>query len=138
MNETIREAIISVINSESDLIHSAYPTMQSTFAGFPACVVSPSEVSSDYGSTVRDRREYVFTLRIYYPVAKESEQATVENRLDKVVDELFDIFKERKVLGVACDWVAPNNGEWGSTTASETVYRWASITLRCVKMVANV
>lgn len=139
MTNTIRQAILDKLNSaDVDLIHSAYRA-KSTFAGFPAAVVLPSDNESDYGSTFKDRSVFVFRIVIYYPIKKESEQDAVEIALENAVDELLTVFgggaAKRGVLGAACDWVEPVPAAWGEDPSGETVYRTAAITLRCVKYV---
>lgn len=135
--QSIRQEIKDVIDAESDLIQVTYLTNRSTFEGFPACVVTPSESQADYGSTHRDKVTYTYDVRVYYPIKDEDAQEEVDLRLEKVVDELLDIFKSRNVLGSVCDWVEPAPSAWGQSTASETPYRMASITLKCVKHIDN-
>lgn len=135
--QSIRQEIKDVIDAESTLIQETYLTNRSTFEGFPACVISPSESQADYGSTQRDKITYVYDVRVYYPITEESVQEDVDLALEQVVDELLDIFKSRNTLGNVCDWVEPAPSSWGQTTASETPYRMASITLKCVKHIDN-
>jgi hypothetical protein len=137
MFSTIRTAIIDKINSDLDKIKVAYRSDRSTFSGFPAAVVSPSENEADYGSTADDRRAYVFKVRIYYPMAKEAEQDDVEIALEEALDEMIDTFKQRGVLGSACEWVEPIPSVWQYEERGEAVYRMAELTLRCIKYVPN-
>jgi len=133
---SIRQKIIEVLLTATSIQH-AYPTEVSNFDGFPAAVVAPSESEADYGSTDRDKRVYVYTIKIYYPIKDEDSQATVEYRVEEVVDEVLSLFKTRAVLGTYADWVEPAPSAWGSVVKMETVYRTALVTLRCVKMIVN-
>lgn len=136
--QSIRQEIKDVIDAQSTLVQETYLTDTSEIDGFPAVVITPSELDSDYGSTQRDKWIFVYTLSIYYPIKDLSVQEKVDLRLEKVIDELLNIFKTRNVLGSVCDWVEPAPSSWGKTTNTETVYRMATITLRCVQHVANV
>lgn len=135
MFSTIRTAIIDKINSaDITKIQAAYRTDRSTFEGFPAAVVSPSENESDYASTASDRRTYAFKIRVYYPIKDESEQDGAELALEEALDELLDVFSKRGVLGSACEWVEPVPSIWQYEERGEGVYRMAELTLRCVTM----
>ena len=136
--QTIREKIKEVIDNESELIKVTYLSGRSTFEGFPACVITPSESTSDFGSTQRDKVTYAYILTVYYPIKNEDVQEEVDLRLEKVIDELLFIFKSRNSLGDVCDWVNPAPSAWGQSQASETIYRSCSITLQCVKHIDNV
>lgn len=135
MTSEIRDAILAKINSPAiTKIQVAYRT-KSTFAGFPAAVVLVSDNESDYGTTQKDRMVYVFRVKVYYPIKNESEQESVETALEDAIDELIEVFRIRNVLGSACDWVEPVPSAWGEEVVAEAVYRYAQITLRCVKYV---
>jgi hypothetical protein len=136
MIKEIRQAIIDEITNNAQTIQAVYRT-KSTFAGFPAVVVLPSDSDSDFGTTQDDRYTFVFRVKIYYPITAESEQDTVEEALEDALDELIGIFKVRNVLAGACDWVMPVPFTWGEETVGEGVYRTASITLKCVKYIDN-
>ena len=107
MFSTIRTAIIDKINNDLTKIEVAYRTDRSSYDGFPAAVVSPSENEADYASTASDRRVYAFKIRVYYPVKSESEQDAAELALEEALDEMLDVFRQRDSLGTACDWVEP-------------------------------
>jgi len=132
MFSTIRTAIIDKINDDLTKIQVAYRSDRSTFEGFPAAVVSPSENEADYSSTADDKRTYAFKVRVYYPIKDESEQDSAEIALEEALDEMLDAFSTRGVLGSACEWVKPVPSVWQYEERSEGVYRMAEITLRCV------
>jgi hypothetical protein len=132
MVSTIRTAIINKINNDLTKIQVAYRTDRSTFSGFPAAVVSPSENEADYSSTADDRRTYAFKIRVYYPIQDESEQDSADIALEEALDEMLDAFSTRGVLGSACEWVKPVPSVWQYEERGEGVYRMAELTLRCV------
>jgi len=131
----IRAAIVAKVD-ELAKVQKTYGYDPSTIEGIPAVVVSPSDNEADYGSTSQDRLVFVFKLRAYYTIAKETEAETAETALEEVVDEILTEFKERNVLGSVCDWVEPAPSVWEYETRGEAVYRVAEVTLRCVKYVA--
>jgi|SRR6185369_1353042 len=135
MFSTIRTAIISKINTDLDKIQVAYSTDRSTFSGFPAAVVSPSENEGDYNSTADDRRVYAFKVRVYYPIKDESDYEAAESALEDALDEMLDAFSIRGVLGTACEWVKPVPSVWQYEERGEGIYRMAELTLKCVKYV---
>ena len=131
----IRAAIKGVVDS-MDTVQSAYAYEKSTFDGFPAVIVVPTDNESEYATNQNDRQVFVFKLRAYCPIPKESEHAAAEIALEEVVDELLTSFRERDILGTACDWVEPSPSVWQYEERGEGVYRVAEVTLRCVKYVS--
>ena len=137
MFSTIRTAIIDKINNDLSKIEVAYRTDRSSFSGFPAAVVSPSENEADYASTASDRRVYAFKIRVYYPIESESAQDSAELALEEALDEMLDAFKERDSLGTACDWVEPIPSVWQYEERGDGTFRMAELTLRCVTYKPN-
>jgi len=131
----IRAAIVAKVDALTK-VQKTYGYDPSTIEGIPAVVVSPSDNEADYGSTSQDRLVFVFKLRAYYTISKETEAEAAETALEEVVDEILTDFKERNVLGSVCDWVEPAPSVWEYETRGEAVYRVAEVTLRCVKYVA--
>ncbi len=132
---TIRAAIVAEVG-DLEKVQKSYGYEPSTIEGIPAVVVSPSDNEADYGSTDKDRIVFIFKLRAYYTIAKETESEAAETALEEVVDEILTAFRQRDILGSACDWVEPAPSVWEYETRGEAVYRVAEITLRCVKYVA--
>lgn len=132
MFSTIRTAIIDKINNDLTKIEVAYRTDRSSFSGFPAAVVSPSENEADYSSTADDKRVYAFKIRVYYPIKDESEQDSAEIALEEALDEMLDAFKERNALGSACEWLEPVPSVWQYEERGDGTYRMAELNLRCV------
>lgn len=138
--KTIRAAIKAVIDAlisgGSTTVQECWNYERSTFTGFPAVIVVPTDNEAEYGSTGNDKLVFVFKMRTYYPIEKEDDHSAAETALEAVVDELLTTFKERDVLGSACDWVEPAPSVWQYEERGEAVYRVAEITLRCIKYVA--
>lgn len=134
----IRQAIIDKLNSsEVTKVQVAYRGDRSQFEGYPAAVVSPTSNEADYSSTTSDRLSIVFEVRLYYIIEDLEDQDPVEIALEEALDELFDVFNEREVLGSACDWVTPVPSIWDYEERGDAVYRLATVTLSCVKYVGN-
>lgn len=133
MFATIRTAIINKINSAAiTKIKVAYRAPRSTFSGFPAAVVEPSENEADYASTVDDKRTYAFKIRVYYPIKDEADLEPAELALEEALDEMLNAFSTRGALGTACEWVEPVPSVWQYEERGEGVYRMAELTLRCI------
>jgi hypothetical protein len=130
----IADAIKNKVNT-AESVEVVYGYEKSTFAGFPAVVIVPTSNDSDYGSTESDKITYVFKVKAYYIIKDETEMEEADTAMYEVMDELSNIFRERDVLGDACDWVEPVPGEWDFEERGEAVYRTATLTLRCKKYV---
>lgn len=128
----IRAAIVAKLATLTK-VQVSYGYIPSTFSGFPAVVVRPTDNESDYGDSSVDKMKFVFKARAYYLMQEEDEESGAETALEEVIDEILTTFKERNVLGSACDWVEPIPSIWEYEVRGEAVYRVAEITLKCVK-----
>jgi hypothetical protein len=137
MFSTIRTAIIDKINDDLTKIQIAYRTDRSTFEGFPAAVVSPSENTSDYSSTSDDKRVYAFKIRVYYPIKDEADYDPAEIALEEAIDEMLGVFNKRESLGGACEWLEPVPSVWEYEERGEGIYRMAELTLRAITFKPN-
>lgn len=134
MFSEIRQKIKDVLDT-SGTLEKVYLTDRTRFEGFPVAVISPSENQTDYGSTAKDKRTFVFKVRLYYPITSEEKQESEELALEKVVDEVIKLFNKRSVLDPACDWVRPVPSVWQYEEREGGVYRMAEINLECIKFV---
>lgn len=133
--KTIKAAILSAITNSITKVQETHGYEKSTFDGFPAAVVVPTSNESDYGSTRVDRFVFIFRVKIYYLIQKESDHEAAENALIDVVDEFLTVFNNRNVLGIADGWVEPVPGIFEYEVRDSAVYRVAEITLRCINYV---
>jgi hypothetical protein len=129
----IKEAV-ETLTGANGKVQAVYAYDRSTFSGFPAVIISPSENSADYANTESDKLVFVFKVRAFYPITKESEHESAEIALEGVVDDLLNLFSDRRVIP-ACDWVEPTPSAWYYEERGEAVYRVAEISLRCRKYV---
>jgi hypothetical protein len=128
---------IKAIVEQSTSIQAVYAYEASTFSGFPAAVIAPSENAADYNSTQKDKLTFIFKVRVYYPIENESSHEDAETNLEAVFDELLYAFRARGTL-TACDWLEPVPGAWYYEERGEGVYRVAEMTLRCIKIMDSI
>ena len=135
MFESIRTAIIGVINDQAEKIEAAYRTDVSSIDGFPAALVIPSEAEADYHQTSPEsnKETYVFTIRVIFPFTEGQETADIA--LEQALDELIAIFRDRSVLGNAADWVVPVPSVWGYQDRGNGIVRVAEMKIRATKYV---
>lgn len=135
MNQNIRAKIVEVINGMTNSpIQAVYSAERSDFPdGIPAVTVSPSDSAPDYSEThaTSQKAVFMFKVRAYYPFV--DGQETADNELDKVVDALLELFRDKKILGTVADWVAPAPSVWGYEQKNNGLYRKAEITLQVIK-----
>ena len=135
MYQSIRQNIIEVLNSSQvKRIKFASRTETSDKNEYPIAVVFPTESQSEFAETGKDttRETYLFTIRILYPFTEGQEKADIE--LEKAVDEVIDVFRDRTVLP-SVDWVQPVPGRWGYMDRQNGTHRVAELTIRAVKYV---
>lgn len=137
MFESIRQAIIDLINSPTvKHIKVAYRTDRSQVDGFPAAVVFPTEMQADYHQTspASNKETYIFTVRIIMPFTEGQDAADI--KLEKAVDELITLFRDRDALGAGVvDWIAPVPSTWGYQDRSNGVNRIAQLNIQATKHV---
>lgn len=136
MYQTIRQAIIDLLNSEAiSKIQVAYRTDRSKIDGYPAALVFPAEHEADYHQTGagNNRETYIFTIRILYPFTEGQEDADIA--LEEATDEIIGALRDRSVLGSAADWVDPVPGKWGYQDRGDGTMRVAELNVRCVKYI---
>lgn len=135
MYESIRTAILNVINTNSTKVAVAYRTDRSEIDKYPAALVIPSENEADYLQTApaTNKETYVFTIRLLYPFVDGQDAADIA--LEKALDELIAIFRNRRILGSAADWVAPVPSRWGYQDRGDGKYRVGELTIRAIKFV---
>ena len=132
MFSEIRTAIINKINNDLKKIEVAYRTDRSSFDGFPAAVVSPSENEADYASTGTDKIVYAFKVRIYYPIKDGEDQDPAEIALEEALEEALTAFRKRDALGNLpfTSWLQPVPSVWEYEERGDGTYRMAELTLR--------
>jgi hypothetical protein len=128
----IRAEIASVIEAgDDDLFGAVAPFPVSTLEGFPAVVVMLAENDVAFASTgSQDSRKMIltFSLNVFYPATKQSEQEKAEEAMGEAVSQLLKIFCVKKPLTKA-DLASVGVSPWGETVVGEATYRTASVIL---------
>lgn len=130
----IRQKIIDVIESESDLVDHVYRSDRSNFEGYPAVTVSPSGDDADYSDQAMDKNEITFIVRVFQQIPQEGQEDS-ELSLENAVEEVIEIFRNRDVLSPAADWVDPVPSIWGYQDRESGPVRVVELRLRCRKYI---
>jgi len=134
MYQTIRSKIIEVINNNADKIAAAYRTDRSDISAFPAALIIPGALEASYHQTSpgSNKEIYDFTIRVIYPFTEG--QDTADIALEQAIDELLTIFRDRKILGNAADWVVPVSvNPWGYMDRAGGTARVAELRIQAVR-----
>lgn len=93
----IKNEIVSILEGVS-AIQNVSNYEKSTFSGFPAATVVPSEEESDFEATQERKRVYGFRIRIYVSIMSDQHEVSgeglkegeriLENVTDTVINEL--------------------------------------------------
>ena len=136
MWEYLRTKIHEVITAQVTEVDNLYiyRTERSKYDGYPAIVIAPSDSESDYNDTSQQADTFVFNVRVYKDVV-DGGIDEADLRVEKVVDQLLEVFRNRSALGNApdrVDWVIPAPSRWGWEGNTEIgVKRFAEVKLRC-------
>lgn len=130
----IRAKIKEVLEANADKLSHIYMADRSTFEGYPAAIITPSEESADYGDSSMTQYDIGFTVRVHKNIPTDGQEAA-DLELEEVVDQLLDIFRDKDVLSPACDWVTPVPAAWGYQDRENGPVRTAEIRLRCRKYI---
>lgn len=134
MYSAIRAKLVELIEQMDDSpIQCVTKVEKSTYPGYPAVSVSPSEEIGDYHEThsLSAKRRYMFNVRAYYPFVDGEETADLE--LEKVADALLDLFQDKKIIIPAADWIAPAPSVWGYQRKGNGEFRTVQIKLEIIK-----
>lgn len=75
-----------------------------TFSGYPAAAFEPSDIISDYETTVQNLRQYAFRVIILQDIESESRSSALGTLID-IVDNLIDDFDKSENLDGEADFV---------------------------------
>lgn len=134
MFSAIRTKIVELINGiENSPIQDVASYEKSSYAGYPAVSVSPSENLADYHEThsTSTRRAYVFYVRAYYPFV--DGEGVADQELEKVADALLDLFQDKSIINSVADWIAPAPSVWGYQRKGNGEFRTVQIRLEIIK-----
>jgi len=108
MAQTVHTLIKNRINTkleEIDKIQNVYDKPQLEFGGMPAATIMSSSIESEPNENASDERRYVFKVRLFYDVDRDSNNSVGEavDALYGLVDDVLDKFTEDK------DWNSPTS-----------------------------
>jgi len=128
--------IETILSGISD-IQDVHNFDKGKFDGYPAAVIFSTENTSDFETTTQNRREFVFTIRIHYPmkVAGDDSHKKADRILREVVDQVIDEFDKKFTLNGAVNFCFATPSVWGYQTREASALRVAEIRLSCVKLV---
>lgn len=141
--QSIQSEIVTVLQGISN-IQEVHNYEKSSFRGFPACTVTPSDKESDFEATQERERVYAYRVRLYMEFGSDQHPVTGEgtkeadrilrDTVDAVVDE-FDKPTNARFSGNADTtaskvlFVEPVPSTWAYDTARNM--RVTEIVLRC-------
>jgi hypothetical protein len=132
----IRAAIVDKLE-DAETIQEVYRTDRSVVAGYPVAIVSPSESEADYHETApaSNKETFVFNVRLLYPFTEGQDAADIA--LEKAVDEVLTLFRDRTALGSAAEWCTPAPSVWGYAERANGTDRIAVVKIKAVRYVRN-
>ncbi len=133
--EDIRDAIAAKIDNNKHRIARVYRNNRPKLEKFPAAVVTPTESEGENEDSANDRMTFVFKVLLYYPVRKEEDYDLAEPALGKALDEVLTMFLPRDALLPTCEFIRPTMGVWGWEERADGIYRIATVTIKCEKIV---
>lgn len=147
MWEELSTAIVAIIQGSgiADIKTTnvfGYP--KSRFDGYPAITVYPAQnVDTSFADTQRNRRTYVFSIRVYQERAERGEEAA-ERIMRGLVDSLVTLFDANPYLNASIidddstgtlegrGFCRPIPSSWAFIQGEQTDTRVAEILLECV------
>lgn len=132
----ISAAIVAMIKT-SDNVKSAavYDYAKSGMEHYPTITVTPYEnIDPSFADTVRNRREYVFAIRVYQERLEQGEEDS-ERIMRTLVDDLISIFDADVYLNTTLQgrgFAYPIPSRWTFVQGEQVETRMAEILIRCV------
>lgn len=101
------------------------------FAGYPAVVILPINMPSDYATNTHNQRSYTFDILIYQELDKIKYEEGFD-RMRKYVDEIVNALDESQDLGGHVGFVRPVPTEWAEANAGGGTYLIGSLQAVCI------
>ena len=138
MFTTIRTAIKTKLNTLTGTgqpIAFVYPVHKAKIKGYPAITFEPSDMESDFATTVENQRVYIFRIAIHQEIEKVGEEKSTDI-LTNAVDKVITAFDTDITLGGAVDFLNAVPVAWGEYKAGVGMVKIAEIVLRCNKIIS--
>lgn len=129
MLKEIRNKIIEVLDTVES-VKVVYGSPVSSVDGWPAVIVFPNEMSSEYLTLRQDKAAVTYDLQIIHPVA-EHDPVDVDEVVLGVADDLLDVLLPLNALDPVCNWVEPLGVTFGFQDRPEGRCRVGTLKIRC-------
>jgi|SRR3990172_39566 len=125
---TIGQALFDILDAlVGSALKIAYNYEPKTLEKYPSATVVALSHSNVYNDTAANRREMVFTIRIYY----RTEETDYENAMRASVDTIIESIEADPTLGGACDFAEPTESRW-LFQEREVPVRVCEMTINCI------
>jgi hypothetical protein len=133
----IKDQIINKIESLAS-VQVVYPAPQNNPSGWPAVVVTSTDMEGEFSSNLENSRVYAYDVLIMFPQGQDFVPESERNRLDyaervvaQVIDEIINaIDTDFELDGSPVLFVNAADCEWGAIEYEGGVAKAAIITLR--------
>ena len=95
-----RTLLISLTSGGNTILHEVISTPELKFNGYPAAYIVPSDLESEYETTIENERVYAFIIRIFHET-KKTGIATAIDVLEDVVDAVIDALDQEDKKGAS-------------------------------------
>lgn len=131
LHETIRDAIITHIETNGTTQAQFYRQPVESYAGYPAFILEYADIPTERIATQTDRRVYAFNLYVVYDHDnEEASREEAEKNISNALGELYnDLFADPGVLNLPNGWVNISNASWGYGTNPDIPMRMAMVRL---------
>ena len=134
MWQTLSAAIVAKVATSSYIESSLiFDYAKTNLDGFPAVTVVPSTGDGVFADTVRNRRSYIFSIKVYQEQLEQGREDS-ERIMRTIVDDLIDKFDADSYLDNALQgrgYAKPIPGNWDFILGENTVQRVAEILIDC-------
>lgn len=136
MWNTLSNAIVNKIKESSEVDSTAvFDYAKSQITEYPAITVTASDnANPSFADTVRNRRSYVFSVKIYQEMTEKSEQ-DAERILRTLVDDVIDLFDTDRYINDALagrGFAFPIPSVWRFIQSEQATARMAEVLIECV------
>jgi len=127
--DDIEAGIVSLLQSATKA-KVVYDYEETKPTGYPAITVTPSDGEAEFLDTMRVRRDFVFTIKVYQERIEAKPQGA-EQIMRALVDQILSLFDDpaNTTLGNTVVYMKPVKSKWGYLQAPDADVRSCEITL---------
>lgn len=133
LSAAIAAKVATSVNIDAGNIFE-YP--KTNLDGYPAVTVTPKDGAGEFGDTARNRRTYIFSVKVYQEQLEQGRVDT-ERILRTIIDELITIFDADSYLNshlAGRGFAKPMPSSWDYIFGENSATRVAEILIECVVM----